>query len=170
MFGTIRRAVLQNPSRVFTALQAQCGRVMSGMSTDSVPFDEEAGDFKERRQERGLNRVQLIGRIGRDPEHRGTDEHPCIVFPLATNLSFRKASTGELMSKTDWHRICVFRPGLRDNVASRIAKGDRVMVEGSLSYQRYTDSDRPVNITSILADDIMILARRRNQEQEGDDV
>ena len=40
----------------------------------------------------GMNKATLIGRVGREPEHRGTEEHPCIVFPLATNMSFRKAN------------------------------------------------------------------------------
>lgn len=135
----------------------------------------EADSDGPRRPERGLNRVTLIGRVGREPDHRGTGEHPCIIFPLATNASFRKAN-GELMSRTDWHRICVFKPGLRDNIGSRIGKGDRVYVEGSISYSRFSGEDnKNITITSIVAEDLMIMARRLNnpnriEEEEEENI
>ncbi|RUS73057.1 hypothetical protein EGW08_019172 [Elysia chlorotica] len=143
--------------KVLGTLRRQCVRMMaSGAGEGDTEY--EGG----RRPERGMNRVTLIGRVGREPDHRGSEEHPCVVFPLATNVSFRKAN-GELMTKTDWHRICVFKPGLRDNVGSRIGRGDRVCVEGSISYTRFVDDDNKNNIlTSIVAEDLMILARRQN--------
>ncbi|GFR89326.1 single-stranded DNA-binding protein [Elysia marginata] len=138
--------LVPNSQKLLSSLRRQCVRMMANGASDK-DWDSEG----PRRPERGLNRVTLIGRIGREPEHRGTDDHPCVIFPLATNYSFRKAS-GELMTKTDWHRICVFKPGLRDNVCSRIGKGDRVFVEGPISYTRFLDEDnKNTTLTSIVA-------------------
>ncbi|CAG5119176.1 unnamed protein product, partial [Candidula unifasciata] len=92
--------------------------------------------------QRCLNRVTLIGRGGREPENWGSSEHPCVIVPLATN--------------TDWQKSGVFRPRLRDNVAARILKGDRLFVEGSLSYVKYTDQDKTFTPVSMNADEIMI--------------
>ncbi|KAK3766184.1 hypothetical protein RRG08_025184 [Elysia crispata] len=161
--------LVPNSQKVLGTLRTQCVRMMANGAGDGGMEPE-----GNRRPERGMNRVTLIGRVGREPDHRGSEEHPCVVFPLATNLSFKKAN-GELMTKTDWHRICVFKPGLRDNVGSRIGRGDRVFVEGSISYTRFVDEDNKNNVlTSIVAEDLMILARRqtnvslRTEEEEID--
>ncbi|CAL1546079.1 unnamed protein product [Lymnaea stagnalis] len=151
--------------RLAGSLTAQCSRLMATGSASIAENNQEEENLTGlRRPERGLNKVTLIGRVGRDPDHRGSEEHPALIFPLATNFTYKKAN-GEAVTKTDWHRICVFRPGLRDNVANRIVKGDRILVEGAISYQKFTDRDqREVNVTSIIADDIMFLAKRQNQE------
>lgn len=143
-------------------ITAQCSRLMATGKASIVESNQEEENLTGlRKPERGLNKVTLIGRVGKDPDHRGSDEHPVLIFPLATNFTFKKAN-GEAVTKTDWHRICVFRPGLRDNVASRINKGDRLLVEGALSYQRITDRDqKEITITSIIADDILFLQRRQ---------
>ncbi|GFO03376.1 single-stranded DNA-binding protein [Plakobranchus ocellatus] len=161
--------LIPNSQKLLGTLRRHCVRMMATDGTDGDSMDSDAN----RRPERGMNRVTLIGRVGREPELRGTDEYPCVVFPLATNLSFRKAN-GEQMTKTDWHRICVFKPGLRDNVANRIGRGDRVFVEGAISYTRFTDNDNKNTVlTSIVADDMMILARRQNSQvrsEEGEEM
>ncbi|KAK6972641.1 single-stranded DNA-binding protein mitochondrial [Biomphalaria glabrata] len=155
--------------RISKNLAAQCTRmVATGKSPEvEVPELEESFANSKKLPERGMNKVTLVGRVGRVPEQRGTSEHPAVIFPLATNMTFKRAN-GELTTRTDWHRVCVFLPGLRNIAANRVNKGDRLLVEGSLSYQRYTDSDnKEVNVTSILANNILILSRRPNQvEQE----
>uniref|UniRef100_A0A0B7BQE9 Single-stranded DNA-binding protein n=1 Tax=Arion vulgaris TaxID=1028688 RepID=A0A0B7BQE9_9EUPU len=156
--------------RVAGSLRVQCSRMVSNRATDSPAFDEDSEvDFKKQ-TEKCLNKVTLIGRVGREPEQRGNTENPCLTFPLATNKTYTKAD-GERMMKTEWHRVVVFRPGLRDNVASRIEKGDRLYLEGSLSYTKYSDADnRTNNIVSIIAEDIMFLGRRMNRTHDKEDI
>lgn len=60
------------------------------------------------------------------------------------------------MQKTDWHRICIFKPGLRDTVHGFLKKGQRVYVTGRLSYGEITnEADEKVNVTSVIADDVI---------------
>ncbi|XP_059166911.1 single-stranded DNA-binding protein, mitochondrial-like [Physella acuta] len=158
--------------RVTASIFTQSSRLASTGKSDSAEINdnqEEEEISAPRRAERGLNKVTLLGRVGRDPETRGSEEHPALIFPLATNATYRK-SNGELMTKTDWHRVCVFKPSLRENVATRINRGDRILIEGSLSYQRYLDdSKREQTVTSVIADNIVFLSRRAVQnDSEGE--
>ncbi|KAH9496410.1 hypothetical protein Btru_012572 [Bulinus truncatus] len=163
MLRVLQKRITQN-------VVAQCTRMMATgkISEVELPELEDQLTGTKRLPERGMNKVTLVGRVGRDPEQRGSDDHPAVVFPLATNLTFKKAN-GEMNTRTDWHRICVFLPSLRNTVSSRISRGDRLLVEGSIAYQKYTDADKKeVNVTSILANNIIILSRRQNQEQDRD--
>ncbi|BFZ05119.1 hypothetical protein BsWGS_08158 [Bradybaena similaris] len=145
--------------RVTAGLMAQSSRMASNTVADAPDIADSIEPDARKRTERCVNRVTLIGRVGRDPEHRGSSEHPCLIFPLATNMVYRKAD-GERMVKTDWHRVAVFRPGLRDGIASKLIKGDRLFVEGSLAYNKYSDQDNKVqNTVSINADEILLLRR-----------
>ncbi|KAI0227384.1 Single-stranded DNA-binding protein 1-A, mitochondrial [Lamellibrachia satsuma] len=110
--------------------------------------------------ERGVNQVTLIGRVGQDPAIRGSEEKPVTLFQLATSQSF-KSPEGVYSQKTEWHRISVFRPGLRDVVASQIKKGDRVYVSGSINYSQFTDKNTSqlVHSTSIIADNVINLTK-----------
>ncbi|KAJ8675584.1 hypothetical protein QAD02_011370 [Eretmocerus hayati] len=105
--------------------------------------------------EKSINQVMLLGRVGADPQKRGNEEHPVVVFSLATHLNY-KYDGGDVMQKTDWHRVCVFKPTLRENVYNYLRKGQRVMVNGRLSYGELKDEDGNVrNSTSIIADDVV---------------
>ena len=57
----------------------------------------------------------MIGRVGGSPQLRGTEEHPVVVFPMATNIRYRKPGSNgdEYETKTDWHNIAIFKPYLR---------------------------------------------------------
>ncbi len=57
----------------------------------------------------GLNSVTLLGRVGVDPQLRGTDRHPVVAFSLATNLRYRPDGQQDYVTKTDWHNVAVFR-------------------------------------------------------------
>ncbi|NXD08893.1 SSBP protein, partial [Nothocercus nigrocapillus] len=100
--------------------------------------------------ERSMNRVQLLGRVGQDPVMRQVEgKNPVTIFSLATNEMWRTgdsevAQGGEyeprdISQKTTWHRISVFRPGLRDVTYQYVKKGSRLFVEGKLDYGEYTD-------------------------------
>ncbi|GAB1598818.1 single-stranded DNA-binding protein, mitochondrial-like [Argonauta hians] len=116
--------------------------------------------------EKCLNQVNLIGRVGRDAEARGSESHPVIVLSLATSFVYSKAS-GESASRTDWHRVSVFKPGLRDKVAAYIKKGDRLYVSGTLQYNDYWDSSNVLQkSTTIIANDIINLTKKYLKDTE----
>ncbi|MCL4150331.1 UNVERIFIED_CONTAM: hypothetical protein GTU68_021973, partial [Idotea baltica] len=107
-----------------------------------------------------FNQVILLGRVGNNPETRGTEANPVVTFSLATNINYSKDN--EVMQQTDWHRITVFKPHLRDKVSRYMAKGARVMVNGRISYFDRKDSANPNIIyknASVIADDVIFFAR-----------
>lgn len=71
----------------------------------------------------GLNQVTLLGRVGVDPQLKGTSAHPVVTLSLATNSVIRPADGGQLRQRTEWHRISIFKPNLRDTVFSFVKKG-----------------------------------------------
>ncbi|KAF7993183.1 hypothetical protein HCN44_006243 [Aphidius gifuensis] len=102
--------------------------------------------------------VQLLGRVGADPQKRGSEQHPVVVFSLATHTNYK--TDGELTQKTDWHRVCVFKPNLREAIYQHLTKGQRVMVNGRLSYGEIKDdSGMTKPTTAIIADDIVFFQR-----------
>ncbi|XP_017831065.3 single-stranded DNA-binding protein, mitochondrial isoform X1 [Callithrix jacchus] len=97
--------------------------------------------------ERSLNRVQLLGRVGQDPVLRQAEgKNPVTIFSLATNEMWRSGESevyqmGDVSQKTTWHRISVFRPGLRDVAYQYVRKGSRIYVEGKIDYGEYMDKN-----------------------------
>ncbi|NXY05681.1 SSBP protein, partial [Pteruthius melanotis] len=102
-----------------------------------------------------MNRVQLLGRVGQDPIMRQVEgKNPVTIFSLATNEMWRTGdgevsqgallflcTLGDISQKTTWHRISVFRPGLRDVTYQYVRKGSRIFVEGKIDYGEYTDKN-----------------------------
>ncbi|XP_043267248.1 single-stranded DNA-binding protein, mitochondrial [Venturia canescens] len=110
--------------------------------------------------EKTLNQVTLLGRCGNDPQKRGSEEHPVVVFSMATHTNY-KYEGGDFMQRTDWHRVCIFKPSLRDTVYNYLKKGQRVLVNGRLSYGEVKDEEgvaRPT--TAIIADDVIFFAQK----------
>jgi len=85
-----------------------------------------------------MNSVTLIGFVGADPEQQKAKGNGTrfVVLSLATQRSW-KNHDDEWSSKTEWHRVVIFRPGLGDFVAAKIRKGAHVLVEGSLVSTKY---------------------------------
>ncbi|KAL4714386.1 hypothetical protein ACJJTC_017681 [Scirpophaga incertulas] len=105
--------------------------------------------------EKTINQVTLLGRVGADPQKRGSEEHPVINFPLATHFSY-KYESGDILQRTDWHRVSIFKPGLRDTVYKYLKKGQRVYVTGKLSYGEIKLDDGQVRTAStVVADDVI---------------
>ncbi|XP_055904091.1 single-stranded DNA-binding protein, mitochondrial [Eupeodes corollae] len=113
--------------------------------------------------EKTINNVTILGRVGADPQLKGNKEHPVVTFSVATHNNY-KYENGDWAQRTDWHRVVVFKPALRDTVMEYLKKGQRTLVQGKLTYGEITDqqgSQRPS--TSIIADDIIFF--RENQTQ-----
>lgn len=89
---------------------------------------------------RSLNRVQLLGHLGKDPEIRNTQAGKKVAtFSVATGETWTDKNTGEKRERTDWHTIVVFNEGLAGVVEKYLKKGARVMVEGELRTRKWQD-------------------------------
>jgi single-strand DNA-binding protein len=89
----------------------------------------------------GVNKVILVGNLGRDPEVRYTQTGTAVAnFTLATSERWKDAATGENKEKTEWHRIVVW--GKQAEIANEyLHKGKQIYVEGSLQTRDWTDRD-----------------------------
>jgi single stranded DNA-binding protein len=85
-----------------------------------------------------LNSVTLVGFVGADPEQRQARNNGSkfTVLSVATQRSWKTAED-EWAFKTEWHRVCIFRPRLAEHVATAIKKGTHVLVEGELVSSTY---------------------------------
>lgn len=89
-----------------------------------------------------INKVILIGNLGRDPEIRTTTDGTRIAnLNIATSENWKDKATGEKKEKTEWHRVVVFNDHLIKIIESYLNKGARVYVEGSLQTRKWTDKD-----------------------------
>ena len=87
-----------------------------------------------------LNKVQLIGRLGADPEVKQMVNGKSVArLSLATSQSWKDRNTGEKKEKTEWHRIVVFNEGLINVVQQYLKKGAQVYIEGQLSTRKWKD-------------------------------
>jgi len=89
-----------------------------------------------------VNKVILIGNVGRDPEVRRTANGDAIVsFSVATTESWRDKATGERKDRTEWHNVTIFNDQLGKVAEQYVKKGTKVYLEGSLQTREYTDKD-----------------------------
>jgi single-strand DNA-binding protein len=87
-----------------------------------------------------VNKVILIGNLGRDPEVRRTqDGRPVVNFTLATSETWRDKSTGERKERTEWHRVVIFSEGLCRIAEQYLKKGSKVYLEGQLQTRKWQD-------------------------------
>jgi single-strand DNA-binding protein len=89
-----------------------------------------------------VNKVILIGNLGRDPEIRSFQNGGRVAsFSLATSESWKDKTTGEKKERTEWHRVSVLNDKLIDVVERYIKKGSKLYVEGQMETRKYTDKD-----------------------------
>ena len=87
-----------------------------------------------------LNKVQLIGRLGADPEIKQMVNGKSVArLSIATSQSWKDKSTGERKEKTEWHRVVIFNEGLVNIVSQYLKKGANVYLEGALSTRKWKD-------------------------------
>jgi len=89
-----------------------------------------------------VNKVILIGNLGRDPEVRFSQDGTKIVnFSIATSERWKDKSTGERREKTEWHRVVLFNEHLAEIAEQYLRKGSKVYVEGALQTRKWTGND-----------------------------
>ncbi|MAP24364.1 MAG: single-stranded DNA-binding protein [Rickettsiales bacterium] len=89
-----------------------------------------------------VNKVILVGNLGRDPEVRNAQDGSKIVqLSIATSESWRDKTTGERKDKTEWHRVVLFNDRLADVAERFLTKGSKVYIEGQLQTRKWTDNE-----------------------------
>src|ERR1700752_3573904 len=89
-----------------------------------------------------VNKVILVGNLGKDPEIRRTqDGRPIANLSVATSENSRDKATRERRAKTEWYRVVIFNEGLCKFVEQYLKKGAKVYLEGVLQPRKYTDKD-----------------------------
>ena len=87
-----------------------------------------------------VNRVELIGNLGRDPEIRSLNSGKKIAtLSVATSESWKDAQSGEWRERTEWHRVVIFNEGLTKVAEKHLEKGMKVRIEGKLRTRKWED-------------------------------
>lgn len=96
-----------------------------------------------------VNKVVLLGNVGRDPEIRMTqDGNKLASFSLATSESRKDRNTGERIDRTEWHRVVVFNEHIAEVVEKYVRKGTKVYIEGQLQTRKWTDQQNMERYTT----------------------
>jgi single-strand DNA-binding protein len=111
-----------------------------------------------------LNRVELIGRLGKDPETRKTGSDKSVTnFSLATSESYKDRTTGEKKETTQWHQIVCW--GNLSDIAGRyLGKGHQVYISGKLQTRSYESGGVTKYITEIVCQELILLGQKGNKE------
>ncbi|MGN6396801.1 MAG: single-stranded DNA-binding protein [Mucilaginibacter sp.] len=114
----------------------------------------------------GVNKVILVGHLGKDPEARTLEGGVSVVsFPLATSESFNKE--GRKVEQTEWHNIVMWR-GLADVAAKFLQKGKLVYIEGKLRTRSFEDKEGIKKYTTeVVAENFTLLGRKTDFENDG---
>lgn len=107
----------------------------------------------------GVNKVILIGNLGKDPEVRHTQGgDPVVSFTLATGETWKDKDSGERKERTEWHRVVIFNDRLGEIAEKYLKKGSRVYLEGGLQTRKWTDPSGQEKYTTEV-----VLARYRGE-------
>jgi single-strand DNA-binding protein len=122
-----------------------------------------------------VNKMILIGNLGRDPEVRNTQGGDKIVnLSIATSESWTDKRSGERRESTEWHRVVIFSNGLADVADKYLQKGDKVYVEGKLQTRKWQDQSGQDRYTTEIVlqpynGKLVMLDSRRNGDGHGDE-
>lgn len=108
---------------------------------------------------RSVNKVILVGNLGRDAETKFTPSGVSVTrFPIATSRRWKDQQSGEWKEETNWTNVTVWR---QENLANYLTKGKQVYVEGRLQTRSYDDKDgKKVYATEVVAEDVLLLGGR----------
>ena len=108
----------------------------------------------------GVNKVILVGRLGKDPEVRNLDNGAVVAnFTMATSESYKDRTTGEKKEVTEWHNIVVWR-ALAEISQKYLHKGDLVYIEGKLRTRSWEKDGVTRYITEVVADNMTMLGSK----------
>ena len=108
----------------------------------------------------GVNKVILVGRLGKDPEVRNLDNGVAVAnFTMATSETYKDRTTGEKKETTEWHNIVLWR-GLAEISQKYLHKGDLVYIEGKLRTRSWEKEGVTRYTTEIVADNMTMLGSR----------
>lgn len=109
----------------------------------------------------GVNKVILVGRLGKDPEVRNLENGATVAnFTMATSESYKDKTTGEKKEITEWHNIALWR-GLAEIAAKYLHKGDMIYVEGKLRTRSWEKEGVTRYTTEIIGDNMTMLSTKR---------
>ena len=116
---------------------------------------------------RGVNKVVLIGNLGKEPDLQYIEgDIPVAKFPLATT-EMRKEKNGNVVSETEWHTIVLWR-GLAELAGKYLHKGSLVYIEGRLRTRSWEDKDKNKRFqTEIIAENLVMLDKRKDSDNHG---
>ena len=109
----------------------------------------------------GINKVILVGHLGKDPEVRHLDGGVTVAsFPLATSETYNK--DGRKIEQTEWHNIVVWR-SMAESAEKLLKKGTQIYLEGKLQTRQWIDKDgNKRNITEVVGESFLVLQRKEN--------
>ncbi|HER07585.1 MAG TPA: single-stranded DNA-binding protein [Bacteroides sp.] len=116
-----------------------------------------------------VNKVILVGNVGKDPETRYLDEGTAMTkFPLATSETYKNRD-GEKVTTTEWHNVVLWR-GLAQVAEKYVKKGTQLYIEGRIKTRSYDDSEgNKKYITEIVGDQMQMLGRKPDEEDSQHD-
>ena len=117
---------------------------------------------------RSVNKVTLIGNLGRDAETKFTPAGVArTTFSIATSRRWKDQQTGEWKEETDWHNVVLWR---QENLANYLTKGKQIYLEGRLQTHSYDDKDgRKIYRTEVIAEDVILLGGRGGEAGGADE-
>ena len=117
---------------------------------------------------RGVNKVTLIGNVGKDPEIQILEGNLVVAkFPLATTEN-HKDKNGNTVSHTEWHTVVLWR-GLAELAQKFLHKGSMIYVEGRIRYRNWEDKEKVKrSSTEIVADNFVMLDKRKEYESKSE--
>lgn len=112
-----------------------------------------------------LNKVTLIGRVGKDPEIRYSTTGDAIAnFTIATSESYKDKQTGEKVEKTEWHNVSAFRR-LAEIIGEYVKKGSLIYVEGKIQTRKYQKDGEDRYATGIVISEMKMLGGKGDGQQ-----
>ena len=120
-----------------------------------------------------VNKVILVGNLGKDPEVRNSQSGSKIVnLTIATSETWNDKASGERKEKTEWHRVVIFNERVGDVAERFLKKGRRVYIEGTLQTRKWTDQSGQEKYTTEVVigqfrGDLVLIDSNRGGEEEG---
>lgn len=117
----------------------------------------------------GVNKVILIGNLGKDPEVRHLESGAVVAnFPIATSETYKDRKTGEKITQTEWHNIVIWR-GLAEVAEKYLKKGNSVYIEGKLRTRSWDDKEGNKRYTTeVVADNMTMLGGKPDSNNSSD--